>query len=154
MKSKYNFQKKRIKFYPIKYFFIKEIFNLFNKKKDKTNVLYSTSSSLNEFRPIQVGDPDTTSYRLYIEDVTKKQIVSPFHDIPLFYNKEKLEFNMVVEIPRWTNAKMEINKKEQLNPIVQDIKKNNLRYVHNIFPYHGYIWNYGAFPQTWVFNFK
>ena len=45
------------------------------------------------------------------------------------------EFNMVVEIPRWSNAKMEINLKEKLNPITQDIKKGKLRYVANIFPY-------------------
>jgi inorganic pyrophosphatase len=56
---------------------------------------------------------------------------------------------MIVEIPRWTNAKMEINKKEILNPIAQDIKHNQLRFVHNIFPYCGYITNYGALPQTW-----
>lgn len=43
---------------------------------------------------------------------------------------------------------MEINKKELLNPINQDIKKDKLRYVKNVYPYHGYIWNYGALPQT------
>ena len=31
-------------------------------------------------------------------------------------------YNMVVEIPRWTNAKMEIIKQEKLNPIMQDTK--------------------------------
>eukprot|EP00088_Acartia_fossae_P025083 TRINITY_DN25945_c0_g1_i1.p1 TRINITY_DN25945_c0_g1~~TRINITY_DN25945_c0_g1_i1.p1 ORF type:complete len:280 (+),score=55.12 TRINITY_DN25945_c0_g1_i1:101-841(+) len=56
---------------------------------------------------------------------------------------------MVVEVPRWTNAKMEIDTKSPLNPIVQDQKKGKLRYVRNSFPHHGYIWNYGAFPQTW-----
>lgn len=34
--------------------------------------------------------------------------VSPFHDIPLFANEEQKVFNMVVEVPRWTNAKMEV----------------------------------------------
>lgn len=56
---------------------------------------------------------------------------------------------MVVEVPRWTNAKMEIATKESLNPIKQDTKKGKLRYVANIFPHKGYIWNYGALPQTW-----
>ena len=56
---------------------------------------------------------------------------------------------MVVEIPRHTHAKMEINKKEYLNPISQDSKKDKLRYINNIYPYYGYIWNYGAFPQTY-----
>jgi nucleosome-remodeling factor subunit len=34
--------------------------------------------------------------------------ISPMHDIPLYANKEKSVFNMVVEVPRWTNAKMEV----------------------------------------------
>ncbi|XP_053547910.1 inorganic pyrophosphatase isoform X2 [Bombina bombina] len=56
---------------------------------------------------------------------------------------------MVVEVPRWTNAKMEIATKDPLNPIKQDVKKGKLRYVANVFPHKGYIWNYGALPQTW-----
>ena len=57
---------------------------------------------------------------------------------------------MIVEIPRWTNAKMEINLKEKMNPIFQDINKDgSLRYTPNCFPFKGYIWNYGALPQTW-----
>ncbi|NXF89832.1 IPYR pyrophosphatase, partial [Eubucco bourcierii] len=58
-------------------------------------------------------------------------------------------FNMVVEVPRWTNAKMEIATKDPLNPIKQDVKKGKLRFVANVFPHKGYIWNYGAIPQTW-----
>jgi len=34
--------------------------------------------------------------------------ISPFHDIPLYADAEKTIFNMVVEVPRWTNAKMEV----------------------------------------------
>ncbi|XP_072479177.1 inorganic pyrophosphatase 2, mitochondrial isoform X12 [Notamacropus eugenii] len=75
--------------------------------------------------------------------------ISPFHDIPLKPESKEAVFNMVVEVPRWTNAKMEIATKEPLNPIKQDIKKGKLRYVANIFPHKGYIWNYGALPQTW-----
>ena len=56
---------------------------------------------------------------------------------------------MIVEIPRWSNAKLEISKEEQFNPILQDTKKGKLRFVRNCFPHKGYIWNYGAFPQTW-----
>lgn len=47
---------------------------------------------------------------------------------------------MVVEIPRWTNAKMEINKELPFNPITQDEKKGKPRFVDNCFPHHGYIW--------------
>ena len=44
---------------------------------------------------------------------------------------------------------MEIATTLPLSPIVQDQKKGKLRYVANSFPHHGYIWNYGALPQTW-----
>ena len=43
----------------------------------------------------------------------------------------------------------QIATKEPLNPIKQDVKNNKLRFVSNSFPHHGYIWNYGALPQTW-----
>jgi inorganic pyrophosphatase len=43
----------------------------------------------------------------------------------------------------------QITKNRAFNPIRQDVKKGQLRYVHNCFPHHGYIWNYGALPQTW-----
>lgn len=75
--------------------------------------------------------------------------ISPFHDIPLYADQANKVYNMVVEIPRWTNAKFEISTTEPLNPIKQDVKKGALRYVKNPFPHKGYIWNYGALPQTW-----
>ncbi|KAF8560069.1 pyrophosphatase-domain-containing protein [Imleria badia] len=94
-----------------------------------------------------IGAPNTLDHRVYIEH--NRQVVSSFHDIPLFADKNNGIFNMIVEVPRWTNAKMEISKEEAFNPIKQDIKKSRLRFVRNCFPHHGYIWNYGAFPQTW-----
>ena len=36
------------------------------------------------------------------------QVISPWHDIPLFANENKSILNFIVEIPRWTNAKMEV----------------------------------------------
>merc|ERR1712127_76616 len=91
-----------------------------------------------------------TDYRCYIKNADSNEIVSPFHDIPL-RNDENCSHvvNAVIEIPRWSNAKMEISKSEKFNPIVQDTKKGKLRYVNNVFPHHGYIWNYGGLPQTW-----
>lgn len=74
--------------------------------------------------------------------------ISPMHDIPLFADETNKILHMVVEIPRWTNAKMEITLNETLNPIKQDVKKGKIRFVANCFPHHGYIWNYGAFPQV------
>lgn len=54
----------------------------------------------------KVAAPHTLEHRVYIE---KDGVpVSPFHDIPLFANAEKTILNMVVEIPRWTNAKLEV----------------------------------------------
>lgn len=95
----------------------------------------------------QIGAKNTLDYKVYIEEDGKP--ISSFHDIPLYADKENNIFNMVVEIPRWTNAKLEINKEQVLNPIVQDTKKGKLRFVRNCFPHHGYIHNYGALPQTW-----
>ena len=37
---------------------------------------------------------------------------------------------------------------EPMNPLKQDVKKGSLRYVANVFPHKGYIWNYGAIPQA------
>lgn len=82
------------------------------------------------------------------EDDFEDTILSPMHDIPLHADKSRKIFHMVVEIPRWTNAKMEINKEESLNPIKQDTRNGKLRFVPNCFPHHGYIWNYGALPQV------
>lgn len=46
----------------------------------------------------------------------------------------------------------QIATKDPLNPIKQDVKKGNLRYVANVFPHKGYIWNYGAIPQVSLLN--
>jgi len=100
-----------------------------------------------EYSTRLIGAPYTLEHRTYIQK--NGNVVSPFHDIPLFADESQNILNMVVEVPRWTNAKMEISKEEPFNPIKQDIKKGKLRFVRNCFPHHGYIWNYGAFPQTW-----
>jgi hypothetical protein len=87
----------------------------------------------------QAGETATESFRLNFKEGDKQ--ISPWHDIPL---KGEKGYNMVVEIPKMTKAKMEIATKEESNPIAQDIKKGNLR------DYHGPIfWNYGCLPQTW-----
>ncbi|KAL7856806.1 hypothetical protein SRHO_G00157050 [Serrasalmus rhombeus] len=96
----------------------------------------------------ETGKPNTQDYRVYFKNSEGKYI-SPFHDIPLYADEAKNIFHAVIEVPRWTNAKMEIATKDPLNPLKQDVKKGNLRYVCNVFPHKGYIWNYGAIPQTW-----
>lgn len=87
------------------------------------------------------GEVATESFRLNYKDESGNAI-SPWHDIPL--KDEDGNYNFVVEIPRYTKAKMEVATKEDLNPISQDMKKGKLR------DYHGPIfWNYGCLPQTW-----
>jgi inorganic pyrophosphatase len=96
-------------------------------------------------RPVKAAH--TLEHRVFIE--RDGVVISPWHDIPLYADKNNGILNMIVEIPRWSNAKMETSKEEKFNPVLQDTKKGKLRFVRNSFPYHGYIWNYGAFPQTW-----
>jgi len=116
----------------------------------KNLCLRSCSSITERMAPnvIQRGSLYNDNFRLFFKNESG-QVISPMHDIPLSDNNGTNEFNMVVEVPRWTNAKMEINLKEKFNPIKQDVKKGKLRFVANCFPHKGYIWNYGAIPQTW-----
>lgn len=88
----------------------------------------------------EIGEAGTESFRLQFKDGDK--VISPWHDIPL--SSKEGTYNMVVEIPKMTKAKMEVATKEENNPIAQDMKKGKLR------DYHGPIfWNYGCLPQTW-----
>jgi len=113
----------------------------------------SSDNENRHYELVERGQLHTLNYRCYFRDTQTKTIVSPFHDIPLvneqYGNGQQKIYNMVVEVPRWTNAKMEINKQLKMNPLVQDVKSGKPRFVHNIFPFHGYLWNYGALPQTW-----
>lgn len=100
------------------------------------------------YKAVEFGTPYTDNYRVFFKNETGG-VVSPFHDIPLLADADSGIYNMVVEVPKWTNAKMEISTKNFMNPIKQDVKKGKMRFVKNSFPYKGYIWNYGAIPQTW-----
>ncbi|CDO94684.1 unnamed protein product [Kluyveromyces dobzhanskii CBS 2104] len=100
------------------------------------------------YHHVAVGSKYSTSFRQYLQ-LPNGEIGSYFHDVPLNLNLETKTCNMIVEVPRWSNGKFEISKNEPLNPITQDIKKGKPRFVNNIFPYHGYIHNYGAIPQSW-----
>jgi len=104
--------------------------------------------AMSSFSTVERGAANTLDYRIFYKNANG-DIISPFHDIPCFADEGNKIYNMVVEVPRWTNAKMEIATKEKMNPIKQDVKKGNLRYVANVYPQKGYPWNYGAIPQTW-----
>ncbi|GEQ71135.1 hypothetical protein JCM33374_g4816 [Metschnikowia sp. JCM 33374] len=101
-----------------------------------------------EYAAIGIGRKYTKEYQNYCVENSSK-IVSYFHDVPLGLDLERNTATMVVEIPRWTNAKFEINTSLPGNPIMQDVKKDKVRFVKNLFPHKGFIFNYGAFPQTW-----
>ncbi|XP_008787749.2 soluble inorganic pyrophosphatase 6, chloroplastic-like isoform X2 [Phoenix dactylifera] len=87
------------------------------------------------------GQPETLDYRVFFLDGSGKKI-SPWHDVPLQLGDGV--FNVIVEIPKDTSAKMEVATDEPHTPIKQDIKKGKLRY----YPYN-INWNYGLLPQTW-----
>lgn len=112
-----------------------------------------THQHLQPFRPLSTignvnqGTKFTPDFKNYA--VQNGSVISYFHDVPLGLDVATGTANFVVEIPRWSNAKFEISTSQPGNPIVQDTKKGKVRFVRNLFPYHGYIHNYGAFPQTW-----
>lgn len=91
----------------------------------------------------EVGDKSTVEYRCFFTD-DNDDVISPWHSIPHKCGESGL-YNMVVEIPRHSTAKMEIATTMENNPIKQDVMKDgSLRFLDC--PYY---WNYGAIPQTW-----
>ncbi|TKC34670.1 hypothetical protein EI555_016348, partial [Monodon monoceros] len=98
------------------------------------------------YRTEEHGQPHSPGYHLFFKNVAEENGIPTKRARNDEY--ENL-FNMVVEVPPWTNAKMETATEESLNPIKQDVKDGKLPYVANIFPHKGYIWNDGALPQTW-----
>jgi len=95
-------------------------------------------------------DPNT-QYSMYITNDDGRPL-SSWHDVPLMateVDRSNQTYNMIVEIPRFSQAKFEISRERRLNPIVQDKKDSMNRFLPNVFPWHGHVCNYGAFPQTW-----
>lgn len=56
----------------------------------------------------RVNQPNTLDYRVFVEKDGAP--CSWFHDIPLYANEQQTILNMIVEIPRWTNAKLEVSR--------------------------------------------
>jgi hypothetical protein len=81
---------------------------------NSTDHLIMEASSLSdqrqksEYSIRRSGRPFTKDYRIHFEREHDKVPVSPFHDIPLYHDRGKGILNMVVEVPRWTNAKFEV----------------------------------------------
>ena len=79
---------------------------------------FSTITDANmasQYKVRKNGAPNTLEHRIYIE---KDGVpVSPFHDIPLYANEQQTVLNMVVEIPRWTNGKLEVSSAFNRGPV-------------------------------------
>ncbi|OAF70008.1 Inorganic pyrophosphatase [Intoshia linei] len=120
----------------------------FIKSAEKAKIVYKQCSYSAGYTTREYGQENTKDYRCYIEN--KGVIISPFHDISVFpvYSDASNIVNMIVEIPRHSNSKIELSMSDKLNPLKHDIKDDKVRYVKNIFPFHGYPWNYGLIPQT------
>lgn len=112
---------------------------------------YSTTNPITgDYKIVERGQRNTDSYRIFLAN-SKGEIISPWHDVPLYADQAANILNVVVEIPRWINAKYEITKNEKFNPINQQLTTDNkLRFYFNVLPFHGYIKNYGSLPQTYT----
>ena len=108
-----------------------------------------TKTQVCQFSSFVRGSKYSPTFKQYLK-LPNGQVGSYFHDVPLDLDLQNVTVNMITEIPRWSQAKFEINKKEDWNPIMQDCGKTGVpRFVKNVFPFHGYIHNYGALPRTW-----
>lgn len=66
----------------------------------------SRTNDTDQYTIRKIGRPYTKDYRVYFEK--DGELVSPWHDIPIWHDQGQQILNMVVEIPRWTNAKFEV----------------------------------------------
>ncbi|KAJ6786235.1 hypothetical protein PWT90_04907 [Aphanocladium album] len=96
----------------------------------------------------EVGARNTLDWRIWLEQDGNP--ISFWHDIPIYPQGNTPNIiNMYVEIPRWTDGKIETKRDEPLNPIFHDSKKNKPRFVFSVWPHKSYPFNYGSIPQTW-----
>jgi len=95
-----------------------------------------------EYGCARSGEPNTREFELSC--TLRGNSISYWHDVPLIADAEKDLYNMVVEVPKGTTAKMEVMTDDTITPIRQDVKKGKLRHYPTPMP-----WNYGMFPRTW-----
>ena len=90
--------------------------------------------------------PGHKDYRVYMRDGSSRDLISPWHHIPLDvrYQTGAVILPFVCEIPRKCTAKMEVTLREKFNPISQDMKDGQPRYMP-IEPK----FNYGMLPMTY-----
>jgi inorganic pyrophosphatase len=91
------------------------------------------------------GAPHTKEWRAFVTRGGAR--VSAWHDVPLVASGEgdAVVHNVVFEMPKGTDAKMEVALDEPHNPVKQDTKNDKLRVI----TYGKSLWNYGSMPQTW-----
>ena len=96
----------------------------------------------------EVGSRNTMEWRVWLE--LDGDPISFWHDVPLYPDSTNKQIvNFVVEIPRWTDGKIEIRRPDPLNPIFHDDKDDAARFVESIWPHRSYPFVYGSIPQTW-----
>jgi hypothetical protein len=89
-----------------------------------------------------IGNPDTPEWKVYIDH--NGEIISSFHDIPVWVNSSNGTVNVAVEIPAGTKYKISINSTLVLNPFGLEYKNGQVRTVGMDYPLA-----YGFIPQTW-----
>ncbi|KAI9155456.1 Inorganic pyrophosphatase [Paramyrothecium foliicola] len=96
----------------------------------------------------EVGARNTLDWRVWLE--LHGEPISWWHDVPLYpFGGNSSIINYYIEIPRWTDAKIETKRDEPLNPIFHDDKDDKPRYVASVWPHKSYPFHYGSIPQTW-----
>eukprot|EP00812_Abedinium_dasypus_P003572 NODE_1440_length_1140_cov_580.600922.p1 GENE.NODE_1440_length_1140_cov_580.600922~~NODE_1440_length_1140_cov_580.600922.p1 ORF type:complete len:295 (+),score=123.38 NODE_1440_length_1140_cov_580.600922:70-885(+) len=103
---------------------------------------------LSKLKTKSVGERDTFDFKIFYEYEGER--ISPWHQIPYIAGEAggEMLLHFICEIPKGTTAKMEVNKENTFNPIIQDTKKGKLRY-YKYMPEVGSLVNYGAIAQTW-----
>ncbi|CAM9525447.1 unnamed protein product [Phaeothamnion confervicola] len=113
----------------------------------KTWVPYSKQVVVAETAPgtVASGGFGTASFSVAFKGASGGR-ASPWHDVALQPSGAPAAvYNMVVEIPMYQTAKMEVMKDAPGNPIMQDESKGKPRY----YTYGTPFFNYGLLPQTW-----
>ncbi|OLN86892.1 Inorganic pyrophosphatase 3 [Colletotrichum chlorophyti] len=96
----------------------------------------------------EVGARNTEDWRIWLEK--DGDPISFWHDVPLWPDETNKQIvNLIVEVPRWQDGKIELRRDEPLNPIVHDSPNGAPRFVENVWPHKSYPFIYGSLPQTW-----
>ncbi|KAL0943436.1 inorganic pyrophosphatase [Colletotrichum truncatum] len=96
----------------------------------------------------EVGARNTEDWRMWLEK--DGDPISFWNDVPTWPDEnDKQIVNLVVEVPRWQDAKTELARDEPLNPMHHDSHNGAPRFVESVWPHKSYPFPYGSIPQTW-----